>query len=89
LDQVAEAGVVVPVSAVFSPDGTDKPYVWVIDEATQKVTQRNVTLGELTALGIRVTSGLKPGEWIATAGVHTLREGQQVRILHEHGGLSS
>jgi hypothetical protein len=48
-----------------------------------------VTLGELTALGIRVTSGLKPGEWIATAGVHTLREGQQVRILHEHGGLSS
>ena len=89
LDQVAGAGVAVPVSAVCSPEGTDKPYVWVIDEATQKVTRRNVTLGELTAVGIRVTSGLKPGEWIATAGVHTLREGQQVRILHEHGGLSS
>jgi RND family efflux transporter MFP subunit len=88
-DQVAEAGVTVPVSAVFSPDGTDKPYVWVIDEATQKITRRNVTLGELTALGLRVTSGLKPGEWIATAGVHTLREGQQVRILHEQGGLAS
>jgi multidrug efflux pump subunit AcrA (membrane-fusion protein) len=89
LDQVAGAGVAVPVSAVCSPDGTDKPYVWVIDEATQKVTRRNVTLGKLTALGLRVTSGLKPREWIATAGVYTLREGQQVRILHERGGLSS
>jgi RND family efflux transporter MFP subunit len=89
LDQVAGAGVVVPVSAVFSPEGNDKSCVWVIDEATQKVMRRNVTLGELTAVGIRVTSGLKPGEWIATAGVRSLREGQQVRILHEHGGLSS
>jgi hypothetical protein len=27
--------------------------------------------------------GLKPGEWIALAGVHSLREGQQVRILEQ------
>jgi hypothetical protein len=28
-----------------------------------------------------IDEGLKPGEWIAIAGVHSLKEGQKVRIL--------
>jgi hypothetical protein len=31
--------------------------------------------------GITVREGIEPGEWIATAGVHYLKEGQEVRIL--------
>jgi RND family efflux transporter MFP subunit len=74
-------GIEVPLSAVASFDGTTS-YVWVIDETTGNVSRRDVTLGEMTAVGIRV-QGLEPGLWVATAGVHYLTEGQQVRILGE------
>ncbi len=74
-------GIEIPVSAVFSPDDTGASYVWVIDENTKAVSQREVKTGSLTDFGILVNDGLKPGEWIATAGVHYLREGQQVRLL--------
>lgn len=77
----AEGGVEIPVSAVFSPEATDKSYVWIIDEQSGTVSRREVTTGELTDRGIRIKSGLNPGEWVATAGVHSLAEGQQVRIL--------
>ena len=34
-------------------------------------------------LGVEFLKGLKPGERIAVAGVHYLKEGQKVRILSE------
>jgi multidrug efflux pump subunit AcrA (membrane-fusion protein) len=71
----------VPVSAIFSPDETGKTYVWVIDEETITVQRREVKTDMLTDRGVKITEGLKPGELIATAGVHYLREGQQVKIL--------
>lgn len=70
-----------PASAVFTPDDEKQSYVWVIEKESGKVSRRQVTLGELANYGIVVTEGLKAGEWIATAGVHSLVEGQQVRIL--------
>ena len=78
-----QAGIVIPDTAVFSRDDTDKTFVWVIDEQTKTVSKREVKAGELLDTGISITAGLKPGEWIATAGVHYLQEGQQVRILSE------
>ena len=80
-DDANNAGIEVPVSATFSPDETDKAYLWVIDEQTKTVSRREVKTGKLTDRGIMITNGLISGEWIATAGVHYLREGQQVRIL--------
>jgi RND family efflux transporter MFP subunit len=77
-------GYEVPLAAVFS-DKEQKSYVWVIDGETETVSRREVQTGELTPRGILIRSGVKAGEWIATAGVHYLREGQQVRIL-ESGG---
>ncbi len=77
----AGIGMEIPVSAVFSPDTSGKSYVWVIDAAAKTAAKREVKLGELTNLGIIIRDGLVPGEWVATAGVHTLSEGQQVRIL--------
>jgi len=47
------------------------------------VSTRPVTTGELTDHGIQVQDGVKPGEWIVTAGVNYLREGQQVRLLEQ------
>ncbi len=74
----AEA-VEIPVVAVFSDQG-DNSFVWVIDTDNNKVSRRQVEIGGLTDTGILV-KGLSTGEWIATAGVNTLVEGQLVRIL--------
>ena len=73
----------VPIGAVFTPDTEKQNYVWVINDQTKTVSRRAVTPGELTETGIRIMEGLKAGEWIAIAGVHSLREGQQVRILEQ------
>ena len=79
-------GVRVPVGAVFTPETEKKNHVWVIDETAGTVSRRAVVTGELTAQGIIIKEGLKAGEWIAIAGVHSLREGQKVRILKESEG---
>lgn len=71
----------IPVAAVFSPEATQTTYVWVIDEQAKTVRRREVKVGELTDLGIQIKEGLKAGDWIATAGVHYLKEGQKVKIL--------
>ncbi len=72
-----------PVAAVFTPDADKQSCVWVIDEVEGTVSRREVELGQLTLLGIVVTSGVEPGDRIVTAGVHSLREGQQVRWADE------
>ena len=75
-----QSQVVIPETAVFSPD-ENKTYVWIIDEKSKKVNKREVKTGDLLDSGITVREGIQPGEWIATAGVHYLKEGQEVRIL--------
>ena len=84
-DENAKPGesVVVPVAAVFTADAGGQSYVWVVDQGGQKVTRRAVKTGNLTPVGIAIADGLKPGEWVVTAGVHSLRDGQQVKVLPE------
>ncbi len=77
------AGLEIPVSAVLTDAEDEKTYVWVIDESTLTVQKRAVTPGPLTDRGIKITGGLQPGVWIATAGVHYLKDGQKVRILEQ------
>jgi RND family efflux transporter MFP subunit len=72
---------VVPPGAVFTSGEAQQSYVWVVDG--QKVVRRPVKTGKLTPVGIAVTDGLKPGEWVVSAGVHSLRENQEVKILEE------
>ena len=72
---------VIPETSVFSADDSSTSYVWVIDDQANTVSKRKVSTGALLDSGITIKDGLKPGEWIATAGVHYLKEGQQVRIL--------
>jgi len=80
-----QSQVVIPETAVFSPD-ENKTYVWIIDEKSKKVNKREVKTGDLLDSGITVREGIEPGEWIATAGVHYLKEGQEVRILSASTG---
>lgn len=76
----SQVDIVIPETAVFSPE-LKKTYVWIIDGQTKKVNKREVKTGELLDTGIVIQDGLVTGEWIATAGVHYLKEGQQVSIL--------
>jgi membrane fusion protein, multidrug efflux system len=67
----------IPASAVLKEGG--EAFVWVIDAPKSTVSLHKVALAEDEA-GIRVTAGLSVGERIVTAGIHSLKQGQQVRI---------
>ena len=69
----------VPLAAIHNASG-DKDYLWVIDEDSMTVSMREINTVESTDRGLRV-EGVKPGEWIVTAGVEYLREGQNVRFF--------
>jgi membrane fusion protein, multidrug efflux system len=69
-----------PESAVLKEGG--ETFVWVIDEPASTVSQHKVDLSEEEA-GIRVTGGLAAGARIVTAGIHSLKPGQQVRIQQD------
>ena len=79
IDFPAEAAVALPGAALLERDG--KPSVWVFDPGTGRVDMRAVTVGRYSADQVFLSSGLATGEVVVTAGVHTLRPGQQVRLL--------
>ncbi len=81
LDKVGNT-VIVPPSALLAAEG-GKSAVWVIDESAKTVSQRPVKTGALVAQGMRISEGLKPGEWVVTAGVNSLKPGQKVNILKD------
>lgn len=78
-----DAGLVVPPSAVFTKESGQQAYVWLVDEGSKKVKEQAVKTGPLTPVGIAVTAGLTPGQWVVTTGVHSLREGQEVKLFEE------
>jgi RND family efflux transporter MFP subunit len=67
----------VPGSAVLKQGAEN--LVWLVDAATSTVSLRKVELSEDEG-GIRVSGGLSSGARIVTAGIHSLKQGQQVRI---------
>jgi len=81
----SEVDVVVPADAVFSPDTEKQSFVLVYDEGTKTVSRRGVKTGELTSGGIKILEGVKKGEWVVTAGVHSLQDGQEVKLMDDGG----
>ena len=82
-DETTDHAIVVPPGAVFAAESGQQSYVWVVDEKTRRVARREVETGQLTPVGIAITKGLQPGEWVVTAGVNSLRENQEVKIPQE------
>lgn len=71
---------VIPLTAVFNREGS--PMVWIYDPDRKIVSARAVKPTELKTSGsIVLSDGLKPGEIVVTAGVHSLKEGQVVELL--------
>ena len=88
-EQQLRKGIGVPVSAVFTPDTETRSHVWVVKptEGDLGVLERRpVMTGDLTRLGVLITEGISAGDLVVTAGVHSVQEGQTVRILKENGG---
>lgn len=73
---VSEGTIVVPVAALSGEPG--KPRVWIVDPATDTVAPRDVVLGPVAPEGVRILSGLKPGEVVVTAGTQFLVPGRKV-----------
>lgn len=67
-----------PASAVVKRDDGSAA-VWVID-AERAARLKPITLGPLQGDEASVAGGLAPGEWVITAGVHDLRDGQPVTL---------
>ena len=70
----------VSASAVLTEDGDT--FVWVVDLPASTVSLRKVALSA-EGSGMRVDAGLAAGTRIVTAGIHSLKQGQQVRIAED------
>jgi len=67
----------VPATAIFH-QGKD-PAVWVIRPSDSTLELRPVTVGSYSERGTLVTRGLKDGDNVVLAGVHTVFAGQRVK----------
>ncbi len=80
----------VPVESVFSQAG--KKYIWIID-ANMCVQKHEVSVIKIHGNGLmEINDHVKIGEKVVTAGVHSLVEGQKVKLLPQQtetniGGL--
>lgn len=77
LRYVAQPALLIPDSAVLTRDG--KNFVWVVELPASKVTLRKVNVAR-DGVGFRIIDGLAAGARVVTAGIHSLHEGQQVRV---------
>ena len=83
-NEAATPHIEVPLTAIATnPSGAS--FVWVVDPASNAVTARDVTLGELIGSDVAVKGGLQSQEVIVTAGVSYLREGAVIRPITSVG----
>ena len=54
--------------------------VWLLDEASMTVKTQAVQVGPVDGNEVVITSGLKPGQKVVSAGVHVLSPGQKVTV---------
>lgn len=70
----------IPLSAIFSESETQNTYVWVVNQ--NKVSRRKVEIYTPTdEANVLLTSGLKDGEIVVTAGVNRLMEGETIKVI--------
>ncbi len=79
-----DKSIIVPSSAILPADAGKTAAVWIIGPGN-KVTRRAIKTGKLTDAGVAVTDGLKSGDVVVTAGIHSLRENQEVKLLKDSG----
>ena len=79
IDGGAPAALVLPLTALHEKHG--KPAVFVLDPKTKQVRLAPVEIGAYGEAGVTVLAGLDPQQWVVTAGVHKLLDGQTVKPI--------
>ena len=74
------ASVVLPAAAVIS-DPEQRLFVWLVDNNTQTVSRRYVSVSQSQPNGVVVIEGLSEGDVLVTTGAATLSEGIRVRPI--------
>lgn len=72
------ATALLPASSLFQQG--DKPAVWVMNPAKDRVILRPVTVVAYRADGVLIRDGIKEGDLVVTAGASLLDAGQPVRV---------
>jgi RND family efflux transporter MFP subunit len=76
--------VIVPITAVLEANAENETIVWVLNRNTMTVQKRKVSVqGFASNSTLEIAEGLENGEWIVTAGIHKLKDGQKVKDLPE------
>lgn len=70
--------IILPASALLEQDG--KTSVWLVDAASASVSQRPVTVAAAGPGYFVIESGIDAGARVVTAGVHSLKEGQKIKL---------
>ena len=75
-------GLMIPIAALLA--GSDNQhFVFVFDQTSSNVKKTLIQVGELRDNNVEVTSGVRAGDIITTAGVEFLADGQQVTLLQQ------
>jgi len=80
LKQSGIASVVVPAAAIIA-DAEQRLFVWLVDDKTQTVSRRYVTISQSEPMGVVVIQGLSDGDVLVTTGAATLSEGLRIRPM--------
>lgn len=75
-DANAKQQTIVPLAALDQQSG--KASVWVVDGRTHQVHATTVAVANYREQGVVLESGLDAAQWIVTAGVHKLRDGEVI-----------
>lgn len=70
-----------PETALFERDGATR--VWIVDQAGKTVRSAVVEVSHRDGRVARIASGVEPGARVVIAGVHSLTEGQAVKLAPE------
>ncbi len=76
----SENTIIVPASAVG--EDANGRFVFIIEGSNEKATvkKQTISIGDLTSDGFEIVNGLQVGQKIATAGLQTLLDGQEVKL---------
>jgi RND family efflux transporter MFP subunit len=77
-------GFLLPLTALYPEGGKDLKNVasvFVYDEPSSVVKKRQITVGGVRDNNLVVTTGVAPGDLVASAGVSYLVDGQKVKLL--------
>ncbi|MCW4116978.1 efflux RND transporter periplasmic adaptor subunit [Aurantimonas sp. MSK8Z-1] len=84
-ERTSAGALVVPRTSVLGEGAATSVWVVTPDGDAATVHQRTVELGDTRGAFVEVTGGLKAGERIAVAGVHSLKDAQRVSLNQKDG----